>query len=249
MVEEEYCVLVSSILEMEEKNRGEAGGQGVNPAGSRRYRGVRRRAWGKWVAEIRKPNCRARVWLGSYTTPEQAARAYDAASLCLRGPSGFLNFADRPPVVPAYPCRCSTREIQELAQAAAAEFATGCFIPPPLSGNNSNNNNCRALPGHVDRSGFLANADRNAAFPDLDNNYDVFPDLVAMLDRTSAEITPDFGDMKKRNKAKDKTKVNQDKRQRTDEYMNCYESAIRWEKSGWNFNSLQSKCEVVGIIR
>ncbi|XP_044463420.1 ethylene-responsive transcription factor ERF017-like [Mangifera indica] len=82
------------------------------------YKGVRKRKWGKWVSEIRLPNSRQRIWLGSYDTPEKAARAFDAALFCLRGVTAKFNFPDNLPAIEG-----GRSLTPSQIQAAAAKFA------------------------------------------------------------------------------------------------------------------------------
>ncbi|CAI9101257.1 OLC1v1038539C1 [Oldenlandia corymbosa var. corymbosa] len=67
--------------------------QRAPPAEWRRYRGVRRRPWGKFAAEIRDPMKKgSRIWLGTYETPEDAALAYDRAAFQMQGSKARVNF-------------------------------------------------------------------------------------------------------------------------------------------------------------
>ncbi|KAI3838881.1 hypothetical protein MKX03_002657 [Papaver bracteatum] len=102
------------------------------------YRGVRERKNDKWVCEVREPgNSKSRIWLGTHSSPEMAARAYDVAALALRGKWAPLNFEDSPWVLP----RAKSSSIKDI-QSAVAEASLGFPFfadtgPPPMTNTPS----------------------------------------------------------------------------------------------------------------
>ncbi|XWS61834.1 hypothetical protein CRYUN_Cryun07bG0159300 [Craigia yunnanensis] len=113
------------------------------------FRGVRRRNKDKWVCELREPNKKTRIWLGTYPIPEMAARAHDVAALAFRGKAACLNFADSAWRLPA-PASKDAVDIRRAAAEAAEAFRPQ--ESKELSGSDARQESVKASDGEVSSS-------------------------------------------------------------------------------------------------
>ncbi|KAG8390371.1 hypothetical protein BUALT_Bualt01G0076500 [Buddleja alternifolia] len=158
--------------------------------GCRKFRGVRQRPWGKWAAEIRDPSKKARLWLGTYDTAEEAAMVYDNAAIKIRGPDALTNFVT-PPV------KDSSPEINSMSFSgydSCNELRNVTSPTSVLRFTNSEDGEPVGSNGHEPEGSVVDSVDdKNRTVCGASPNQALFNDQTLFND--SSNSSNDFGDL------------------------------------------------------